>query len=107
MRSTVHVDILVPVADNESRPFSPASFEAFETFLASISGGFTDRGLVDGAWMSPMSGMLLRDRSRSYSITIDAESAFAQVKQVDSYIKQFFRQEAAFLELIPTRATAF
>jgi len=107
MRSTVHVDILVPVSDNDGRPFAPASFDAFETFLANISGGFTDRGIVDGAWMSPMSGTLMRDRSRSYSITLDAASALAQIQLLDSYIKQFFRQEAAFLELIPTRATTF
>jgi len=107
MRPTVHVDILVPLADNDGRSFDPAHFAAFEAFLAGISGGFTDRGFVDGAWMSPMSGTLVRDRSRSYSITLDAASAVAQIQQLDSYIRQFFRQEAAFLELIPTRATTF
>jgi hypothetical protein len=107
MRSTVHVDILVPLSDNDGRPFPHAVFHAFEIFLANLASGFTRHGDVDGAWRSPMSGELMRDRSRSYSITLDAEIALAQIPQIDSYIRRFFRQEAAFLELIPTRASMF
>ena len=49
----------------------------------------------------------MRDQSRSYSVTLDAETALAQIPKIDSYIRRFFRQEAAFLELIPTRASMF
>ena len=107
MRSTVHVDILVPLADNDGRPFPHAAFHAFEIFLATLVGGFTRRGDVNGAWRSPMSGELMRDQSRSYSVTLDAETALAQIPKIDSYIRRFFRQEAVFLELIPTRASMF
>lgn len=107
MRSTVHVDILVPLADNDGRPFPHAAFQTFENFLAILVGGFTRRGDVDGAWRSPKSGELLRDRSRAYAITLDAAVAKEQIPRIDSFIRRYFRQEAAFLELIPTRATQF
>lgn len=107
MRPTVHVDILVPVADNDGRPFAHAAFHSFEMFLATLVGGFTRRGDVDGAWRSPTSGELMRDRSVLYSVTLDAETALAHIPKIDSYIRRFFRQEAAFLELIPTRASRF
>ncbi|HVE70684.1 MAG TPA: hypothetical protein VNI54_04890 [Thermoanaerobaculia bacterium] len=107
MRSTMHVDILVPVADNDGRPFPPFAFETFEHFLTTLCGGFTRRGDVEGAWRSPETGDVMRDRSRSYVVTLAAEEADGQVARIESFIRRYFRQEAAFLELIPTRATAF
>jgi hypothetical protein len=107
MRSTVHVDILVPLADNDGRPFPDTAFHTFENFLAYLVGGFTYRGDVDGAWRSPTSGELIRDRSRSYAVTLDATTAKEQIPRIDGFIRRYFRQEAAFLELIPTRATQF
>lgn len=43
MRSTVHVDILVPLADNDGRPFPHTAFHTFEHFLGVLVGGFTGR----------------------------------------------------------------
>ncbi len=107
MRPTVHVDILVPLADNDGRPFPHAAFHTFEHFLGVLAGGFTRRGDVVGAWRSPTSGELMRDQSRSCAITLDAATAEEQIHRIDSFIRRYFRQEAAFLELTPTRATAF
>jgi hypothetical protein len=107
MQSTVHVDILVPLADNDGRPFPHTAFHTFEHFLGVLVGGFTNHGDVVGAWRSPTSGELMRDRSRSYAITLDADTAEEQIQRIDGFIRRYFRQEAAFLELTPTRATAF
>ena len=103
----MHVDILVPLADNDGRPFPPFAFETLEHFLTTLCGGYTRRGDVEGAWRSPETGDVMRDRSRSYVVTLAAEEADEQIARIESFIRRYFRQEAVFLELIPTRATAF
>ena len=107
MRSTVHVDILVPLADNDGEPFPASAFSTLEHFLTILCGGFTRRGDVEGVWRSPQTGAVMRDRSRSYVVTLPAEEADEQITRIESFIRRYFRQEAAFLELIPTRATVF
>lgn len=85
----------------------PFAFETLEHFLTMLCGGYTRRGDVEGAWRSPETGEVMRDRSRSYVVTLAAEEAGEQIARIESFIRRYFRQEAAFLELIPTRATAF
>ncbi|HUP60718.1 MAG TPA: hypothetical protein VNA69_09905 [Thermoanaerobaculia bacterium] len=103
----MHVDILVPLADNDGDAFPPSAFDTLEHFLTTLCGGFTRRGDVEGAWRSPDTGVVMRDRSRSYVVTLPAEEADEQIARIESFIRRYFRQEAAFLELIPTRATVF
>jgi hypothetical protein len=107
MRTTTRVDILVPLADNDGRLFPATRFHTFENFLATLCGGFTRRGNVEGVWRSPDTGIIMRDRSRSYVVTLSAENADEQIAQIESFICRYFRQEAAFLELTQTRATVF
>jgi hypothetical protein len=107
MRTTTRVDILVPLADNDGRPFPPTAFHTFENSLATLCGGFTRRGDVEGAWRSPDTGEIMRDRSRSYVITLAAEQAEEQIAKIESFICRYFRQQAAFLELTQTQATVF
>ena len=107
MRPMMHVDILVPLADNDGDPFPHTAFDTLEHFLTILCGGFTRRGDVEGAWRSPDTGTVMRDRSRSYVVTLPAEEADEQIARIESFIRRYFRQEAAFLELTPTRATAF
>ena len=107
MRSTMHVDILVPLADNDGDPFPPHAFDTLEHFLTTLCGGFTRRGDVEGAWRSPETGTVMRDRSRSYVVTLPVEEADEQIARIESFIRRFFRQEAAYLELTPTQATVF
>lgn len=103
----MHVDILVPLADNDGDPFSPHAFDTLEHFLTTLCGGFTRRGDVEGAWRSPETGTVMRDRSRSYVVTLPVEEADEQIARIESFIRRFFRQEAAYLELTPTQATVF
>jgi hypothetical protein len=107
MRPMMHVDILIPLADNDGDPFPHTAFDTLEHFLTILCGGFTRRGDVEGAWRSPDTGTVMRERSRSYVVTLPAEEADEQIARIESFIRRYFRQEAAFLELTPTRATAF
>lgn len=106
MRNTTHLEILVPTADNQGSPFSPSSFEAFEQFLLDTAGGLSRRADVEGLWRAP-SGETMRDRSRSYVVTVDDIHADEIASDIDTYIRRQFRQLASFIELVPTRATAF
>jgi hypothetical protein len=103
----MHVEILVPIADNDGRPFPDTAFEAFEQFLTHRCGGFTYRGDVEGAWRSPETGLVQREKNRSYVVTLPAEEADELIVAIESFILTRFRQEAAFLELMPARATVF
>lgn len=107
MRSMTHVDILVPLADNDGNAFPQSAFSTLEHFFTELCGGFTRRGDVEGAWRSPETGEVMRDRSRSYVVTLPVEEAEEQIARIESFIRRFFRQEAAFLELTNTRATVF
>jgi hypothetical protein len=103
----MHVEILVPTVDNEDRPFPDTAFETFEQLLTHRCGGFTYRGDVEGAWRSPETGLVQREKNRSYVVTLPAEEADELIVAIESFILTHFRQEAAFLELMPARATAF
>lgn len=107
MRQMTHVDILVPLADNDGEAFPQSAFSTLEHFFTELCGGFTRRGDVEGAWRSPETGEVMRDRSRSYVVTLPVEEAEEQITRIESFIRRFFRQEAAFLELSDTRATVF
>lgn len=102
----MQVDVLVPVRDNDGVPFTDTDFAAFEDFLLDLAGGFTRRGDVDGAWRSP-AGVVMRDRSRAYALTLPQDAATQRMARLDAYIRSHFRQEAAFVEQTPTLATAF
>jgi hypothetical protein len=106
MRPTVHLDLLVPLRDNDGVPFTDAEFETFEEYLLSTAGGFTRRADVEGVWRSP-DGVVMRDRSRAYALTLPKEVADLQMSLLTVYIRKQFRQEAAFVEQTSTLATAF
>lgn len=106
MRSTVHLDLLVPIRDNDGVPFTDADYDVFEDYLLGIAGGFTRHSDVEGAWRSP-EGVTMRDHSRAYTLTLPEERAAIQMLLVSDYIKSHFRQEAAFVEQIPTLAAEF
>lgn len=106
MRPTVHVDLLVPVADNDGHPFHPDTLASFEAHLLALAGGFTRKGEVAGVWRDE-AGRTYRDRSRLYSLTVPRERATAIATTLDRSIRDAFRQEASFVELLPTVATTF
>jgi hypothetical protein len=106
MRPTVHLDLLVPLRDNDGVPFTDVEFEQLEDYLLSLAGGFTRRADVEGVWRSP-EGAVMRDRSRAYALTLPRKVADLQMSLLTVYIRKQFRQEAAFVEQTPTLASAF
>lgn len=106
MRETTRLELLVPLSDNEGTPFPDATFAAFEDFLVRLAGGFTRRGDVEGAWRAP-DGRVVRDWSRCYAVTVSEPIADRVASRIDHEVRRSFRQEATFLEHLPTRALAF
>ena len=106
MRDTTRLELLVPLADNDGVPFSNSAFASFEAFLVDTAGGFTRRGDVEGAWKAP-DGRVMRDRSRSYVVTVPEHLADHVASAIDHYVRRQFRQQAAFVESLPARAVAF
>lgn len=106
MRTTTHVDLLLPVADNDGNIFSPAAIASFEAQLLALAGGFTRKGEVAGVWRDD-AGRVYQDQSRLYSLTVPRRRAGAIVREIDRFVREAFRQKASFVELLPTLATAF
>ena len=106
MRATRRLDLLLPVADNNGRPFSSEDFLAFEDLLIALAGGFTRRGEVTGTWRSPASGQVFHDQTRAYAVTVPADVADSVVRSLSSFITDRFRQEAAWIEATPTFVAA-
>ena len=106
MRHNTRLEFLVPILDNEGAPFPDTAFATFEDFLLDIAGGYTFRGEVDGAWRAP-DGRVFRDTSRSYVTSVSEARADEIAASIDHEVRRRFRQEATFLEQLPTRALAF
>lgn len=106
MQSHTRLELLVPLADNSGTPFADSTFAAFEDLLVNVAGGFTRRPDVEGAWKAP-DGRVIRDRSRSYVVSVPDAVADRTASILDTQVRRRFRQEATFLESTPTRAVAF
>ena len=106
MRPTTRLELLIPLVDNDGVPFADPAFADFEDFLITAAGGFTRRGDVEGAWRSP-DGRVMRDRSRSYVVTVPEDITDRAASSIDQYVRRQFRQQAAFVETLPARAVAF
>lgn len=105
MRSTRRLDLLLPVRDNDGHPFSSEDFEAFEALLLTLAGGYTNRGVFTGAWRSP-SGQVFVDETRAYTVTVPSDLADSVASSLSDFIQDRFRQEAAWIESIPTFVAA-
>ncbi|MEO6326519.1 MAG: hypothetical protein ABIQ65_17985 [Thermoanaerobaculia bacterium] len=96
----------MPLADNDGVPFTDSTFADFEDSLVRLAGGFTRHGDVEGAWRSP-EGRIHRDRSRAYVVSVPSSSVDRIASILDTEVRRRFRQEATFLEQLPTRAVSF
>ena len=106
MRPTTRLELLVLLEDNDGVPFPDTAFADFENFLVTTAGGFTRRGDVEGAWKAP-DGRVMRDRSRSYVVTVPENLTDRAASSINRYVRRQFRQQAAFVETLPARAVAF
>ena len=59
--------VLIPKRDNAGRHFAKARYFAFHTRIIRRFGGWTRKGQVEGAWLSP-SGALFTDEHWLYEV---------------------------------------
>ena len=86
--------VIVPVRDNDGRPFPASVWLELEDRLRRF-GGFT-RDRVLGEWVEQ--GRVYRDRSRRYTVSMSARHLGAWVDLV-LWAREAFRQEAMYIEI--------
>lgn len=84
---------LVPVRDNEHRPFRPRHWKALRERITSEFGGFTRQGGISGVWASPQ-GRAYTDRSWAYTIALTSWSELPAWLDLVRWVRWEFRQEA-------------
>lgn len=106
MRETRRLDLLVPIADNDGRPFPEGDYSDFERLLVNVVGGFTRRPNVTGVWRNE-AGRIFRDTSRSYAATVSTDRTTEVASLLHRFITHRFRQEAVLIEATPTLSAVF
>lgn len=97
----IEVTLLIPVADNSGRPFSPFHIGAFEDFVNERFGGVTrvPPHLV-GHWLDD-EGTKYTDILFGYGVAVDGlVSGGERLREVVDFAKSHFRQEALFLRYL-------
>lgn len=88
--------ILVPIQDNEGQPFEPQAWTELEHKLLQF-GGFTDGGLVQGAWTD--NGQTYRDTNRRWEVALTSWTQLPVWLEVAQWTRTRFRQVAIYIEI--------
>jgi hypothetical protein len=88
--------MLVPVRDNEGKPFRRSIWQQLELRLLQF-GGFTRTTGVYGIWESE--GRIYQDRSRRYEVALASWTQVAAWLEAVHWVQQAFRQEAIYIEI--------
>jgi hypothetical protein len=91
--------IVVPVRDNEGRPFERALWDDLEERLFQF-GGLTGPFEVRGAWQS--GGRTHRDRNRQYTVALQSWLQLPAWLEVVQWARAAFRQEAMYIKVAGT-----
>ncbi len=95
----VEITIYIPTADNEGQAFDTAHHLAFDAFILKRFGGLTkDTREVEGLWESQ--GRIYKDRNLVYQVSIGSILDGGQLREVLSFAKQHYRQEAIFFRYL-------
>ena len=96
----IEVTILIPLADNSGRPFTPAQMGAFEAKLLDAFGGHTRLpGHVVGSWLDD--GREYQDILFCYVVVVGGLVAQGErLREVVDFAKGHFGQEAIFLRYL-------
>ncbi|HEY3363976.1 MAG TPA: hypothetical protein VGK74_02835 [Symbiobacteriaceae bacterium] len=89
--------LLVPIRDNDGRPFSPEDWKELEQKLLRNFGGFTDGGLVRGAWNG--GDTVYRDTNRRFEVALDSWTKAPQFLDLAHWTRTHFRQAALYIEV--------
>lgn len=89
---------LVPLKDNDGVPFSGDDWGMLEERLLTMFGGYTDGGVVRGAWTS-QEGRVYRDESRCFLVALESWAQFPYWLDIVRWAREHFRQEAIYVEV--------
>ncbi|ADU50188.1 hypothetical protein Tmar_0063 [Thermaerobacter marianensis DSM 12885] len=92
----VKATILVPVKDNDGRPFEWEAWQELQQRLLQF-GGYTDGGLVAGAWESE--GRVYQDENRQFIIALSSWRDVPRFLDLAEWVRVRFRQEAVYIEI--------
>jgi len=94
------VQVLIPIVDNDGRPFTGEDHAAFEAALVDRFGGFTlFPSTAVGGWKDA-DGVLYNDRTRVYGIAVRSIVDGAGIGEVVTFAKAHYRQLAIFVRYL-------
>ncbi|MCI0584141.1 MAG: hypothetical protein L0227_14875 [Chloroflexi bacterium] len=88
---------LVPIRDNDGRPFPRSSWIELERRLVDAFGGYSRMSAVHGAWEEH--GRVYRDVSRQYVASLSSWMELPVWLDLVRWVRQAFRQEAIYIEV--------
>ncbi|MBA2449999.1 MAG: hypothetical protein H0V51_18425 [Chloroflexi bacterium] len=93
----IGTSFLIPIRDNEGRPFLPSQWRALHQRLLVEFGGYTRVSNVQGAWEDR--GRVYRDRNRQYLVSLESWTQLPAWLDLVRWARQTFRQEAIHVEV--------
>lgn len=95
----IEIQILIPTADNQGRPFAGEHHAAFEAAAVEIIGGITrlPRTAV-GLWAE--AGRVYADRSRLYVVSIASIADGGKVRLLAEWVRHHYDQRAVYIRYL-------
>jgi hypothetical protein len=100
MTVMVEVTVLIPLADNAGKVFTPLHHGAWERYIAETFGGFSLLpGAVIGSWAD--GGVVFNDQSRAYLIAINGLLAHSDKLRIAvRYAAQHYEQRTIYVRYL-------
>ena len=89
--------ILIPTTFNNGEPVSPALLDIYRRQLADLCGGYTDAGLVTGAWVNGSSYSAYSERNIELWVICEL-GKLPQLREFASEIACDLKQKCVYLE---------
>jgi hypothetical protein len=106
LRVMVRLTVLVPLKDNDGRPFPSEYVAALEQFILRCVGGLQQLPVVRGGWMAS-DGTVFIDECTPFVVTCDAERVTRLQADLDVLVRTLFVQRAVYTEICDVRLTTF
>src|SRR5262245_15249455 len=95
----IEVHILIPVADNAGKTFTPQDDATFEAELLKLFTGFSLLpGAVAGQWVD--AGQVHADQSRVYAVALSSLTEGGKVGDPVAFAKAHYRQLAVYIRYL-------
>jgi hypothetical protein len=94
----IPASIIIPIADNEGKPFADGQFVAFEDHLLGLADGLTRRDNVMGQWRAD-DGVVYRDVSYEYEVSMGSWRDIGAFLAVADRAREEFRQLAVYVRI--------